>query len=284
MVTDVFQQDQIIFKEDTHQYFNQKHEEYQSVSSLLKGIKVPFDRQGISYAMAIKEAGEKGISVELAQKEILAGWDKTKDSSIDKGNYVHDGLENYAKKGIVDPKIQKPIGYMRSIFKECYRFYPEVMLYSHRYMVAGRTDIVLQRQKSKRPVFDFLDYKTNESKGIQFDSVSRKDGVVKHFNKYFLPPFDYLEDCNYVNYSLQLSVYAFMAMDTLGMRIGKLGIVFVGNDFETSYIPVPFMMHEAKILCERNIRKKELPQQINYAPVVDRKSTQIKVDEITDDW
>lgn len=291
MVGDIFQQDEIIFKEDTHQYFNRKNEEYKSVSSLLKGIQVPFDRSGISRAIAIKEASSSGVSVDEAQSAILSSWDKTKDSSIDKGNYVHNGLEDYAKKGIIDPKLEKPIVFMQSLFRDYYRFYPEVMLFSHAVRIAGRTDLVLQRQKSKDPVFDFIDYKTNESKGIRFDSISRKEGQVKHFNKYFLPPFDYLEDCNYTSYSLQLSIYAYLAMSTLKLRIGKLGIVFIGNDFEASYIPVPFMMHEAKLICENSLNLKRLDDFRRY-PMTPEESFQklIVIEDrpreinFTDDW
>jgi hypothetical protein len=104
-----------------------------------------------------------------------------------------------------------------------------------------------------------MDYKTNESKGIQFDSISRKD-VVKHYNKYLLPPFDHLEACNYIIYSLQLSIYAFMAMETLGIRVGKLAIIFFDNNFTPTYIPVPFMYHEAELLCRLNMTRKELPK------------------------
>jgi hypothetical protein len=201
---------------------------------------------------------ESGISVNQAQQEILAEWDKKSGSSLDKGNYVHDGLEKYALTGKYEEDLRESVYYMQKIFKQYYRFYPEVLLHSHKYKCAGRTDLVLQRQKNKSPVLDFMDYKTNESKGIQFDSISRKD-VLKHYNKYLLPPFQHLEACNYIIYSLQLSVYAFMAMDTLGIRVGKLAIIFFDNSFTPTYIPVPFMYHEAELLCRSNITRKELP-------------------------
>jgi hypothetical protein len=252
-------QDEITFDPGTHQYFNKEKTEYSSVTRLLKGIQVPFDRQGMSLRMAQSIAADLGVSVEQAQSDILQEWEDKKNSSINKGDYVHDGLEKYVLTGEVMEAMEKPVAFMQNILKQYYRFYSEVILFSHRYRVAGRTDLVLQRQKNRDPVLDLTDYKTNEAKGICFDSISRKDGI-KHYNKFLLPPLDYLEDCNYNIYSLQLSIYAFLIMDSLKTRIGKLGIIFFDNQFDATYIPVPFMYQEAKMICEMNIEeKKSLP-------------------------
>jgi len=256
----LFPQDEIDYIDKTHQYFNKSKEEYTSVSRLIKSIKVPFDREGISKAMAISIAAETGVSVADAQRELLAEWDDKAESSVDKGNYVHDGLEHWSHTGEVWELLEEPVKFMQGIFKEYYRFYPEVLLYSHKYKVAGRTDLVLQRQKSKISVCDFSDYKSNESKGIQFDSIKRKEGLVKHYNRYFLPPFDYLEACNYVEYALQLSIYAFLALEIGRVKIGKLQIIFFDNKFRPHLIPVPFMYQEAKMLCEMNLNRKILPK------------------------
>lgn len=267
MVADIFLQDEITFKADTHQYFNRQGVEYTSVSRLLDTIKVPFDRNGVSLNMARQVAESTGISVGQAQREILSEWDAKRDSSIDKGNFVHGGLEEYVLTGKVDPKLDIPIKYMQGVFKDYYRFYPEVMLYSHDYGVCGTTDLVLQRQKNKKPVMDFRDYKTNESKGIYFDSIKRKDGV-KHYNRYYLPPFDHMEDCNYNQYALQLSIYAFLALSRLDIRVGNLGLIYFDNWLKPHYYPVPFMYHEAKWLCETNLVRKKLPEPVKEKPVV----------------
>lgn len=260
MVADQFMQNEMIYLDATHQYFNLKKEEYTSVSRVLDRIKVPFDREGRSRQMARGIANESGITVEQAQADLLKEWDNNKDFSVDKGNYVHDGLDKYATTGKIEEGLEGPVKYMQGIFKQYYRFFPEIMLFSHEYRVAGRTDLILQRQNSKtKPVLDFIDYKTNASKGIQFDSIKRKDGEVKHYNRYFLPPFDYLEDCNYNTYSLQLSIYAFLAFMTGRYRIGKLAIIYFDNQFVPHYIAVPFLFHEARMLCEMNTTIKALP-------------------------
>lgn len=259
-LNDPFFQNEIVYHSDTHQYFNVEGEEYKSVTRALAGIKVPFDSARMSFVMAGKYAAEHGISEAQAQKEILASWEGKKDRSIDKGNYVHDSFERYTLNGKYDEEMTEAIQFLKKILLEHYRYYPETIIHSHKYKMAGRTDLALMRQKSKNPVLDFYDYKSNIEKGIQFDSIGRKDEPIKHYNRFLLPPFEYLEDCNYTIYSLQLSVYAFMAIDSNpDLRIGRLGIIFVDNDFKPSMIPVPFMYQEAKMICEMNITRKALP-------------------------
>ena len=262
-----FLQSEIVYQDETHQYFNQAGEEYKSVTRALDGIKIPFDSARMSSIMAGKYAVEHDITESEAQQAILATWAGKKDRSIDKGNYVHDSFEKYTLNGTYDKEMTESVAFLKKILLEHYRFYPEVIIHSHKYKMAGRTDLALMRQKSKNPVFDFYDYKSNIEKGIQFDSISRKDNPVKHYNRFLLPPFEYLEDCNYTIYSMQLSIYAFMAMDSdPNIRIGRLGIIFVDNDFKPSMIPVPFMYQEAKMICEMNITRKALPN-IDKIPV-----------------
>ena len=81
---DPFLQSEIVYQDDTHQYFNQAGDEYKSVTRALKGIEVPFDSARMSSIMARKYAIEHGISEAHAQKEILASWEGKKDRSIDK--------------------------------------------------------------------------------------------------------------------------------------------------------------------------------------------------------
>jgi hypothetical protein len=280
----MFAQDEIRFNPATHQYFNKENVEYTSVTRLLKGLQIPFDREGMSTRMAQSIAADTGIPFEQAKRELLSEWEEKKNSSIVKGDYVHDGLEKYTLTGEVVEAMEKPVAFLQNLLKEYYRFYPEVILHSHKYKIAGRSDLVLQRQKNKSPVFDITDYKTNESKGICFDSISRKDGV-KHFNKFLLPPFDYLEDCNYVIYSLQLSIYAFMIMERYGHRIGKLSLIYFDNQFNPFPIPVPFMYQEAKMICEGNIEKKKLPEirESEYINVTGVRNS-FNVNKFKDDW
>ena len=268
----------ITFKPDTHQYFDNKQIEYQSVTKILKKLQVPFDREGRSLMMARGIASSRGISVEQAQRELLAEWDGKRDSSIDRGNSIHGALETFLKKGIRNKDYDLAINFVADLVRPFYRYYPETIVYDQASLISGQSDLVVQRQKTENSVYDFYDYKTNESKGIQFDSISRKEEPWKHYNRMFLAPLDHLEDCNYNLYSLQLSLYAYLAQITYGIRIGRLGIIFINNEMKPNLFPVPYMKLEAAAVVNFMTTLKPLPQKI----MITQKSEVVTKDE--DDW
>lgn len=254
--------DYIRFKEDTHEYFNPVGIKYESVSSVLKMVKVPFDRDGVSRIMAKQKAETEGISIEIAQKKILAEWDYKRDNSIDVGNGIHNALEDYLKTGKIDSKYDI-LGKKISVFlKKYHQYYPEMQFYSKQHKIAGTADLPVVRSRVKTSPIDIFDYKTNVEKGIQFDTAKyKKNGKFdKFYNRFFLPPVDHLEDTNYNLYSLQLSLYAVMAQMMTGRRIGRLGIIFV--DYKTlnmTMFPVAYLKFEALAIMDHFTKLKKIP-------------------------
>jgi len=248
-------QEHITFKEDTHQYFAPNGDEYTSVSRLIRLVEPEFDRKGISANMARAKAKEDGISFDQAQAEILKDWDRNKDSSIDRGNFVHDNLEQYLKTGKCHLAVNN-VGYRLVRFlKPFYRYYSEAILYSGKYKTAGTADLSVQRQRDKHKVWDFYDFKTNEKKGIYFDSIKREsDGKIKkHYNRFLKAPLDHLEHSNYNTYALQLSLYAYMAETTFDLKVGRLAIMFINKDYHLRVYPVPYMRMEVMTLLDYHL-------------------------------
>jgi hypothetical protein len=241
-------QQHITFKEDTHQYFDPKGNEFQSVSRVLRLVTPEFDREGISHAMALTRSRENGISYEEARQEILFEWDKKKDSSIVRGNWIHENIESYLTIGSCDKEIQPAAKQIASFVRPFYKYFPEAILYDSACRVAGQSDLVVQRQKDQQGVFDFYDYKTNESRGIYYDSIKRdKSGAIKkHYNQFLLPPVSHLEYSNYNTYSLQLSAYALLAENTFNIKVGRLAIIFIGEGMKVKLLPVPYMKLEVQ--------------------------------------
>lgn len=258
-VTDhIFGKDDMVeFREDTHQYFTKFGDELESTTKVIGKVKTPFDREGISIRMA------RGSRAK--QQEILAEWDAKKDSSIVRGNWIHDNLENYLLTGEYDPRLDRVVSQMQPILKESYRYFPEALIYSIDHRMAGQSDLVVQRQKNQDPVFDFYDYKTNEAKGIEFDSIDRRKNPMKHYNRFMLHPLSHLEDCNFNHYALQLSIYAYMAQLTWNIRIGKLRILFIDKNLLLIPYQVPYMMLEAAALLKHNDELLPLPK-VNDEP------------------
>ena len=252
--------DTILFDPDKHRYTTRLGKELTSVTRVIKKIIIPFDRDGISYNMAKQLAYKEGIGVKEAQKRILDQWDSKLISATNRGNFIHDNLEKYLLTGECDSKLDKAVTQLQSVFKNGHRYYTEARTYSLAYMTAGTGDLIVQRQRGEQSIYDFYDYKTNEARGIQFDSINRKKTPVKHYNKFLMSPLNYLEDCNYNHYALQLSLYAFMAQLTWGLNIGKLAILYINNELELNQYPVPYMKMEVKALLEHNQVLKPLPQ------------------------
>jgi len=244
-------QEHITFKEASHQYFDPQGTEFTSVSRVIQTVTPKFDRQNISMAMARKKAQEDDISVDRAQKLILQDWDHKRDSAIDRGNWIHDNLEAYLTIGSCDEKLVPVAMRVASFLSGYYKYFCEALIYDSDFNVAGQADLVPQRQQDPKGVVDFFDYKTNESRGIYFDSIKRKDGaIVKHYNQFLKEPLSHLEHCNYNTYSLQLSIYAYMAAQTFGITVGKLGIIFIDKEFKIRMYAVPYMKMEVIALLK----------------------------------
>lgn len=103
--------------------------------------------------------------------------------------------------------------------------YPELILYLHRYGLAGQTDRVTIDEEG---FFEIEDYKTNGS--IDFEATSFFNPRRKRKEKNYLkPPLSRLEECNWNIYQLQLSMYAYM-LETYGFKCKKLSINHVIMD------------------------------------------------------
>jgi hypothetical protein len=254
----IFGEGYITFDPSKHTYTGKDGNDFLSVTRLIGCVKQPFDRDGISMAMARNMSKELGIPVKEAQGKILAEWDDKLKSSEDHGNFVHNNLENFHRGMSYDRKIQPVINALKVLWNNYYRTFPEQVVYDRESLVAGMVDLPIQRRKTSN-VIDFFDYKTYESKGMQFDSVGRKNDKWKHYDRFLLPPLDHIEDCNYNHASLQLSLYARIS-EKHGIQPGRLGIIFIDTDLSVYLYPVPYMKMEADILLKHAKQIKKLPE------------------------
>ena len=255
----------VTLKEDTHQYFDTNGLEYQSVSSLLSKVKMPFDRQGVSMRNAASNLGPGASQEEILieQRKLLDSWDDMRISSTDWGTYVHGEMEKYFTVGSCDARCLSAGQDISRYFPEAISFLPEVVCYSTEYRLAGTFDLGMIRKKGRTgptTMVDLWDFKTNERKGIEFDSsYIDKHNVYQPGMKFLLPPMDHFEQCNFNIYSLQLSLYAFMIQLRYGVRIGRMGIIFIDKEMKVTIHHVPYMKYEAMQLFEFSREIKTLP-------------------------
>lgn len=243
---------EVRFKEDTHQYFNSAGEEYISVSHLLKTIAEEFDPDGKILAASAKK---RGVSPEELQKE----WRATAKKGTDHGSRIHNALEYYDKTGQIhsaDQELEPAIKSITSYYRDYYQCHNEIMLYSHKYKIAGTTD-KLNIVSSRGKWVDISDYKTN-LKGITYFSK---------YGKTLLHPFNHLQDCSYVKYSFQLSLYAYMFEQLTNYKIRQLFIHFIDpiDHLQHRQIPALYLKPEVEYLLNEYESKKVMEKSIEKA-------------------
>lgn len=271
-MSDPFHSQNLLFDPKEHRYSEASEgSELISVTRLIKLVITPFDRQGISYYVAKGKAPKEASMKEIKaiQQQTLDEWDQALEESIGHGNFLHDNIHKFLVSGRCDKSVMTYIHRMSFIWKQAYRFYSERPIWWPEYGVAGTFDIVTQRTKSKDSVFDVYDVKTNKSQKIRFDSVGRKGSILKHYNRFLLPPLDHLEQCNYVVDALQLSMYALMLQESYGIKIGRLAIIFIDDEKDkVTLYPVCYMKTDCLALCRHYRELKKLPFKIDDPGVV----------------
>lgn len=215
----------------THKYYNQNGEQYLSVSALLKMMGEKFEDTP-AYARATAETRQE--------------WKKIGNESAGHGTRIHNALELFNKTGQIletDREMELPVKDIISTYSEYHATYDEICLYDNEYRVAGTTDKICALSNRKDCEVDLADYKTNNRNAIVY------------FNKYkkrLYHPFEHLQDCNYVKYSFQLSVYAFFFERLTGRKVRQLFIHFIPPDNMMNHkrVPVMYMKNDVKLLLD----------------------------------
>ena len=226
----------IKFDEKTHQYRNiNTGELYTSATQLLSKFKKPFDKDFHAERVAKRE----GVTKEF----VLEMWENEKEKSCIKGKNFHSLLENYVKFG----ETQDDYGWLYKSFEKqrehivgsCKKIYTEKLLWNDEFKLAGTCDLLYDHDNS----FTIIDYKTNKN----ISSFSK-------YGEYLLPPVDFLTNCEYNAYALQLSLYAYMFELISNKKVRNLHILYLQEDKFTPYT-VPYMKMEIDLLLKHTNKK-----------------------------
>jgi hypothetical protein len=219
------------FDSTNHTYLNiVTNRPYVSVSKLLSLYKEPFNKDFFAAKTAIKE----GVS----KDEIIKRWDETNKVACDKGQTVHDIIEDYIKKDIVAD--EKLITSLNEVFdkKQYKRVLSEEMVWNDAFEIAGTSDTICDVDNN---LFDVYDFKTNK----KFEFYNR-------YGKYLKLPLNNLQQCQYNDYSLQLSLYAYMYSHLTDKKVRKICILYYNEGVFYSY-PVPYLFWEVSALLKHYI-------------------------------
>jgi PD-(D/E)XK nuclease superfamily len=227
------------FNELDHSYFNNEGDKYLSATSFIKMFCTPFDRDKRAKAYAKKHKRKVD--------EVIEEWEKAGQIGRDKGTFYHklkeDELtgEDSVLVDEEDYKIFKPIWEDGIKIHESQKLepgvYPELIVWSDKYKIAGQADRV---EITKKGYINIDDYKT--SKEIKKESFKKWDGSPTMMKF----PLSNLEDCNFNQYSLQINLYSFLIkQQNRGLKIGRMMIEHVVGDIENGeFIVKQVYLHE----------------------------------------
>ena len=230
----------ICFNEKEHLYWNERdNNKYVSVTTLIERFGQPFDSEFWSAYKALEVLIPKenwkiekksllnshkfnnellslyNISTNefnKQQQNILDEWAKTNRESCERGTKIHAELENSMYK-MKDSVNLKKFGIGGKFICDKNRtnldlengVYPEYLISRTSkdgiLRIAGQIDLLVKTGNE----ISIIDYKTNKEikQHSGFDTKSRQTTKMKY-------PLNNLEDCNYIHYNLQLSMYAWM--------------------------------------------------------------------------
>lgn len=217
----------VTFNPTNHTYISDSNEQYISVTTLLKKLEQPKDWNEI----AEKYAKKHGETAQYWQQK----WKEKGEIAASRGTLIHNYFEN---KYYNEPQELPVLAAHTddSSFKKSIELknlepgiYPELLIYSNKYKIAGQSDLVkIYSDKT----FIIEDYKTD--KVINFESGSYYSPKHKRSMKTMLSyPVNHLDECNWNKYQLQLSIYAFL-LEQYGFKNKGLQINHIITDRDES--------------------------------------------------
>jgi hypothetical protein len=225
-----------------HKYIHKlTGEKFKSVTTVLGMLEPEFNSEQVALAISQQDPSRKKEKYQnMSQEEILVEWKRINDEANAYGTEIHEIMERY----LLANKIYIPKNdYEKEIISKFQKvddmsgdIYPETILFSEKYKIAGTCDIL----EIKDGYFNILDFKTNK----EIDYISKYDNWL---NK----PVTHLSDCNFNIYALQLSLYAYMFQMQTKMKVGKLQIFYLNpttSEFIT--IPIPYLGRDVKAVLD----------------------------------
>jgi len=253
----------IKFYADTHKYVSADPSEkidWISVTRLIHYFKEEFDEMKMSVSCS---KGKNPKYTGKTPEAIRKIWKDENLRAITVGSWYHDqrerdviGCSTITRKG-VELKVLVPL--MEGTVKLAPDqklvdgIHPEHLVYLKSSGICGQADRVEKIDK----FIDLYDYKTN--KEIKQEGFKMNTGKTKKM----LPPLSHLDDCNFNDYALQLSIYMYIMLKhnpTLSpgiMRIDHVEFELTGlNEFGYPIV---------KLDADRNpVVKKVTPYEIPY--------------------
>lgn len=237
-----------------HVYINRETgEKYKSVTTVISSIEHEFDVDGVATSISKQsdlDPKKNPLYIGMSKDRIVNYWKEINDSANEYGTHIHETVEKYLlsnKWFFPEDELELSVcrAYDELNIDEGVCMYPERVLFAEEYKLAGTTDLLIDIDDV---FFDIGDWKTN--KVFNFFSP---------FKQTLKKPFEHLQDCQFVVYTLQLSVYALMYEMETGKKCRQLYAVHFNKETRKfSKIQLMYMRHEAEKLLKLHKYSTEL--------------------------
>ena len=235
-----------------HKYSNPFDSEYWAVYKALEIVDMNFKKnkrmylasKNVDYILNMIPSYIPQHILELAISNIKAEWKHKNDVSKIKGTNYHNNKERVAiteGKEYLDGVTINVNDYKTMLegvsledlkrynYFDCLPdgYYTELLLFHHDYKIAGTSDVVIiETDEFGDRWITINDWKTNKE--------------IKTENRYdnMLYPVNHLNDCNYVHYNLQTSLYAYM-LECMGFKVKHTRITWI-DDVNKQEVPYLF--------------------------------------------
>jgi len=212
------------FKASSHKYesVNDPSKQWISTTKVISLFKKPFDQESIALkASKNKKSKWYGMTTD----DIIKVWKNETNRAVTLGSWYHDQREQdllacdtMSRDGIELPII-KPLeqdGIKLSPDQKLTEgIYPEHMVYLKSANICGQAD----RVEVVGNKINIYDYKTN--KEIKTEGYTSWEGITEKMSA----PINHLDDCNFMHYALQLSIYMYiMLKHNHTLKPGKMEI------------------------------------------------------------
>lgn len=232
-----------------HKYYHKvTNKRYKSVTTTLSSLEHEFDVEGVSLAIANQsDKVKQEVYIGMTQEQIKEYWVQLNNEANEYGTKVHNIVEKYLlankwyfpaddEEGIFEQKVID--AYNKLKIDEGVTMWPERILFSEQYELAGTSDLIIDINEK---FFDVWDWKTNR----EFNFFNQYGYETLH------KPFEHYQSCQYSVYTLQLSVYAYMYELETGRKCRCINIGHWDKEkMDFTKIPITYVKHDAKKLIE----------------------------------
>jgi hypothetical protein len=242
----------IKFIESTHEYFHQvpnteysvapiREHKFTSVTTFIKQITPTFNQD---YWLAYKTLESMGLKVESHSKQnvpqefikingelvhyktlkvdtstLAAEWKNKSTTALSNGTAVHREMELAFQGKYLSDLSWK---YAQNN-KHLFQLRGEFIVADYDKKIAGQMDALFFNTLTDQ--FELHDYKT--------------DKKIEYTNRFesLLPPLDFMSNCNFNKYTIQLNMYKHCIEKYTDIKIGVMKIVHIGQEIEIIEIP-----------------------------------------------